>query len=386
MATIQSVEAILVDVPTIRPHVLAMSTMHRQTLVILRIHSSDGVTGIGEATTIGGLSYGDESPEGIELAINTYIAPMLEGADPTRPAVLMDKIGKSVVGNMFAKCAVETALLDAQARRLGIPLSELLGGRLRDSLPVAWTLASGKTETDIAEADAMLEARRHNIFKLKIGKRSIVEDVAHVAAIKLALGDRASVRVDVNQAWSETDAMRGIAMLENAGCDLVEQPVAHHNRTAMARLSQRFTMPIMADEALKGPHVAFDYASSAAADVFAVKIQQSGGLTGAIKVGAIADAAGVSLYGGTMLEAGVATAASAHVFATFPNLQFQTELFGPLLLTEEILQVPLQYNDFSLQVPNGAGLGVDIDEDRLSFFRRDSARKSVHILAAARKA
>ena len=81
----------------------------------------------------------------------------------------------------------------------------------------------------------------------------------------------------------------------------------------------------------------------------------------------------------------MATAASAHVFATFPNLQFQTELFGPLLLTEEILQVPLQYRDFSLQVPNGAGLGVDIDEDRLSFFRRDSARKSVHILASARK-
>ena len=385
MATIQSVEAILVDVPTIRPHVLAMSTMHRQTLVILRIHSSDGVTGIGEATTIGGLSYGDESPEGIELAINTYIAPLLKGADASRPALLMEKIGKLVVGNMFAKCAVETALLDAQARRLGVPLSELLGGRLRDALPVAWTLASGKTETDIAEAEAMLEARRHNIFKLKIGKRSIVEDVAHVAAIKSALGDRASVRVDVNQAWSETDAMRGIAMLENAGCDLVEQPVAHHNRAAMARLTQRFTMPIMADEALKGPHVAFDYASNAAADVFAVKIQQSGGLTGALKVGAIADAAGVSLYGGTMLEAGVATAASAHVFATFPNLQFQTELFGPLLLTEEILQVPLQYRDFSLQVPSGAGLGVDIDEERLSFFRRDGARKSVHILAAARK-
>ncbi|WEK41996.1 MAG: muconate/chloromuconate family cycloisomerase [Candidatus Sphingomonas colombiensis] len=386
MTIIEAVEAILVDVPTIRPHVLAMSTMYRQTLVILQLQCSDGVIGLGEATTIGGLSYGDESPEGIKLAIDTYIAPLLLNADATRPALLMDQIGKSVVGNMFAKCAVETALLDAQAKRAGLPLSELLGGRRRDRLPVAWTLASGDTQADIAEAEQMLAARRHNIFKLKIGKRAIIDDVAHVAAIKAALGDRASVRVDVNQAWSESESMRGIAMLEDAGCDLVEQPVAHHQRAAMARLTRHFAMPVMADEALKGPNVAFDYACHAAADVFAVKIQQSGGLFGAIKVGAIADAAGIALYGGTMLEAGVATAASAHVFATFPQLQFQTELFGPLLLTEEILEVPLQYRDFAVEVPSGPGIGVAIDADKLAFFRRDGARKSIHPLTPAGKA
>ena len=386
MAKIESVEAILVDVPTIRPHVLAMSTMNRQTLVILQIRCSDGVIGTGEATTIGGLSYGEESPEGIKLAIDTYLAQLLIGAEGARPAMVMDAIGKSVVGNMFAKCAVETALLDAQARRIGVPLSELLGGRRRERLPVAWTLASGNTSTDIDEAEAMLAARRHNIFKLKIGKRAVADDVAHVAAIKAALGDRASVRVDVNQAWSESEAMRGIAMLEDAGCDLVEQPVAHHQRAAMERLTRRFAMPIMADEALKGPNVAFDYACHAAADVFAVKIQQSGGLFGAVKVGAIADAAGIGLYGGTMLEAGIATAASAHVFATFPKLQFQTELFGPLLLTEEILETPLTYRDFALEVPSGPGLGVTVDSDRLAFFRRDGARKTVHSLAAAGKA
>ncbi len=229
----------------------------------------------------------------------------------------------------------------------------------------------------------MLALRRHKIFKLKIGKRAIVDDVAHVAAIKAALGDRASVRVDVNQAWDEASAAKGVAMLEDAGCDLVEQPVAAHLRGAMARLAQRFTIPIMADEALDGPASAFDYAAEAAADVFAVKIQQSGGLYAAGKVGAIADAAGIGLYGGTMLEAGVATAASAHVFSAFPNLSFQTELFGPLLLTEEILTEPLEYADFSLKVPDGPGLGVTLDEDRVSFFRRDADRESFHGAAAA---
>jgi muconate cycloisomerase len=376
MLTLTSVETCIVDVPTIRPHVLAMTTMQRQTLCLVTIRSSDGISGIGEATTIGGLSYGPESPETTKLAIDTYFAPILIGSDPSRPAALMAKLDKAIVGNNFAKCAIETALLDAMGQRVELPLSELLGGRRRDSLPVAWTLASGDTARDIAEAETMLDQRRHRIFKLKIGKRHLADDVAHVAAIKRALGDRASVRVDVNMAWDEVTAARGLKMLEAAGCDLVEQPVAAHNRRAMARLAASATIPVMADESLNGPNSAFAFATDAAADVFAVKIQQSGGLYNAAKVGAIAEASGIALYGGTMLEAGVATAASAHLFATFPSLSFGTELFGPLLLTEEILETPLAYADFALQVPEGPGLGVRIDADKLAFFRRDAARKT----------
>ena len=77
MTAITAVDTFLVDVPTIRPHVLAMATMYRQTLCIVQVHCADGIVGIGEATTIGGLAYGAESPEGIKLAIDTYFAPLL---------------------------------------------------------------------------------------------------------------------------------------------------------------------------------------------------------------------------------------------------------------------------------------------------------------------
>lgn len=371
MVTIRHIETLILDLPTIRPHVLSMATMQRQTVTLVRLHCSDGIIGIGEGTTIGGLAYGEESPEGIKLAIDTYFAPLLAGCDASRPAEAMARIGKHIVGNRFARSAVETALLDAWGKRLGLPVSELLGGRRRESVPVLWTLASGDTGKDIEEAEAMLDQRRHNAFKLKIGKREIAGDVAHVAAIKRALGDRASVRVDVNQAWDEVGARRGIAMLADAGVDLVEQPIAAHNRAGMARLVARAAIPIMADEALRGPEDAYDFAARAAADVFAVKIAQSGGLTAAKQVGAIADAAGIGLYGGTMLEAGVGTIASAHLFATFANLQWGTELFGPLLLTEEILAEPLGYGGFALKVPDGTGLGIALDEEKIAFFRRD---------------
>ncbi len=368
---VEALETLLLDVPTIRPHQLSMTTMRKQTLVLVRLRCSDGITGWGEGTTIGGLSYGEESPEGIKLTLDTYVAPLLQGCDVGRVSLAMAQVERSVKGNHFAKCAVETALLDAWGQRVGLPLSELLGGRVRDALPVAWTLASGDTAKDVAEAERMLALRRHRVFKLKIGAHPVREDVAHVAAIKRALGERASVRVDVNQAWDESTAMWGMAALEAAGVDLVEQPVARTNRAALARLAARFVVPVMADEVLHGPEDAFDLARSAAADVFAVKLSPSGGVRAAARVAAIADAAGIGLYGGTMLEGAVGTAAAAHLCATFPRLDWGTELFGPLLLTEELLTEPLQYADFALQVPTGPGLGIRVDPERVAHFRRE---------------
>ncbi|PNU03182.1 muconate/chloromuconate family cycloisomerase [Novosphingobium guangzhouense] len=379
MAVLSRADTFIVDVPTIRPHVLAMATMHGQSMVIVRLTDADGVEGLGEGTTIGGLSYGEESPESIKSAIDTYIVPVLETCDIAQVGATMAKVAKCVRGNHFAKCAVETALLDMAGKRLGVPVSELIGGgRVRDSLPVAWTLASGDTARDIAEGEAMLEARRHRIFKLKIGKRDVRDDVAHVGAICKALGDRASVRVDVNQNWTEAQAKLGMAMLADVGCDLVEQPIAGDDVAAMARLSTTQAVPLMADEALHGPRSALRIAAANAAGVFALKIAQSGGLFATAEVAAIGAAAGIGLYGGTMLEGSVGTIASAHVFATLPELAWGTELFGPLLQTEEILTEPLGYADFSLAVPTGPGLGIALDEDKVAFFRRDRSAPTLH--------
>jgi muconate cycloisomerase len=376
---IEKVETMLVDLPTIRPHKLSMAVMSGQTLMLVRIHCADGTVGVGEGTTIGGLAYGGESPEGMKLAIDTYFTPHLLGANANRVAAVMAGLDKGIRENRFAKCAVETALFDALGQRVGLPVSELLGGRLRDRLPVAWTLASGDTAKDIDEAQRMLDQRRHRIFKLKIGRKPVREDLAHVAAIKQALGEQAVVRVDVNMAWTELQAQYGLAGLVDAGCELAEQPVA--GAEALARLRGRYPIALMADESLMGPATAFCLARNAAADVFAIKTEQSGGLQAAQQVAAIADAAQIELYGGAMLEGAFGTMASAQVFSTFRALQWGTELFGPLLLTEEILTEPLEYKDFHLTLPAGPGLGIALDEERVRHFRRDRTHVSVPTFA-----
>src|SRR3546814_14853618 len=126
----------------------------------------------------------------MKLAVDTYFAPLLRGADATRVPALMAHLDRAIKDNRFARSAIETALLDAHGKRTGLPVSELLGGRRRDRLPVAWTLASRDTARDIAEAERMLGLRPHNVFKPKIGGRPLAEDIAHVTAPQRSLGGR----------------------------------------------------------------------------------------------------------------------------------------------------------------------------------------------------
>ncbi|WP_313025181.1 muconate cycloisomerase family protein [Pseudomonas lopnurensis] len=367
---IESIEAVIVDLPTIRPHKLAMHTLQKQTLVIIRIRCADGIEGLGEATTIGGLAYGNESPESIKRNIDSHLAPLLIGQEAANINAAMLRLDKAAKGNTFAKSGLESALLDAQGKRLGLPVSELLGGRVRESLEVAWTLASGDTARDIEEAEHMLDSRRHRIFKLKIGANAVNDDLRHVIAIKQALGERASVRVDVNQYWDESQAIRACQILGGNGVDLIEQPISRINRAGQVRLNQRSPAPIMADESIESVEDAFSLAADGAASVFALKIAKNGGPRAVLRTAQIAEAAGIALYGGTMLEGSIGTLASAHAFVTLDRLTWHTELFGPLLLTEEIVSEAPVYRDFHLHVPRTPGLGLTLDEERLAFFSR----------------
>ena len=119
--------------------------------------------------------------------------------------------------------------------------------------------------------------RDSRIFKLKIGAGELQRDLGHVIAIKQALGDCASVRVDVNQGWDESQAIRACQVLGDNGIDLIEQPIARINRAGQVRLNQRSPAPIMADESIESVEDAFSLAADGAASVFALKIAKNGG-------------------------------------------------------------------------------------------------------------
>ena len=372
---ITTLEAILVDLPTIRAHKLARQTVMQQTLVVLRLKTDADIEGLGEATTIGGLSYGEESPESIKSALDTYVSPVVVGSDPTNINKVMADVERHVVGNRLAKSALESALFDIAGKVLDVPVHQLLGGKFAQALECVWGLASGDTAKDIEEAERVLALKLHRGFKIKVGSRAIEEDIAHVSAIAKAVGGRGTLRIDANQAWDELTATRAIAALEQVGVSLIEQPLAKSNLEGMARLATRFDVAIMADEAVSTPQDAFAFAKHHAADVVALKIAKAGGLQSTRTVASVSVAAGLALYGGTMLEGTIGTLASLHVFAALPQpMAFGTELFGPLLLKDDIVQERPVYGNFSISVPDRPGLGVLIDEDKLAHYRRDKTR------------
>jgi muconate cycloisomerase len=377
-----SLESILVDLPTIRAHKLARQTVMQQTLVVLRLRTDGGLEGLGEATTIGGLSYGEESPESIKSALDCYIAPLVVGLDARNVNHILAEVDRHIVGNRLAKSALETALLDVSGKALGVPVHQLLGGRQTDTMECIWGLASGDTGKDIEEAERVLSQKLHRGFKIKVGSRAVESDIEHVSRIAKAVAGRGSLRIDANQAWDELTATRAIAALEAVGVTLIEQPLLKTNLEGMARLATRFDVAIMADEAVSTPHDAFAYAKHHAADVVALKIAKAGGLSATRAVASIVTTAGLALYGGTMLEGTIGTIASLHVFASLPQaFPFGTELFGPLLLKDDIVQERPTYGNYAITVPNKPGLGIDIDEDKLAHYRRDKTRSLKPVVA-----
>lgn len=368
--TIERIDTTILDLPLRRPHQFSVTTMHRQPVVLVQVATSEGIVGLGEAVVPGGPWWGGDAVESIQALIDNYLSSALVGASAQQVTAANRRMDRIAQGNWVAKAAIEMALLDACGKSLGTPVYQLLGGLVRSSLPVTWALGATEADAVIEEAEAKLAAGLHTSFKLKMGASEPRDDVERVLKVAAALGDRASVRVDINGAWDETTAEQWLPELERGGVDLVEQPIPGWAVEGMARLSARLTIPIMADESVRTVHDALAVARLRAGDVVSLKIPKSGGLTRTQAVAAVADAAGLPCHGGTSIETSIGTSAALHAYCALPGVTWGCELFGPQLLTEEAVTTACTYQDGHIHVRHEPGLGVELDEAQVKELRR----------------
>jgi muconate cycloisomerase len=367
---IVSIRSTIVDVPTVRRHKLSSLSVTAQSYVIVELRLANGAEGIGEAATLGGPRWSEESVESIKSAVDAYLAPALIGAPANRFEAARTRMEAAAKRNNAAKAAIESALFDAVGKTLGVPAVQLLGGAVRESLPVLWTLASGDPAQEIEEAERKLAARLHNTFKVKIGAQTPEADIARLSSLARALTDRASLIVDANQAWDETTALRYLPVLAELGVRLVEQPLPAWNLAGMARLRARSTVPLMADECVFSAHDMLDVVRTGAADVVSLKLVKHGGLLATRNVAAVAEAAGIGLYGGCLLESSIGAAAHLQVFGGLRELAWGCEHFGPQILVDDLVEQPLRFADFRIHLPAGPGLGVTLDQEKLRRYAR----------------
>lgn len=367
---VRAVSSWIVEAPTRRKHKLSNTSISYQGYVFVRVTLENGVDGFGEASTLGGPRWAEESVEAIKANIDTYLAPALIG----KPAALLEaaagEMAKACKRNNAAKSALDMALLDATGKTLGVPAHVLLGGARRTSFSAIWALASGDAAQEVEEAQGMIEKGWFNRFKIKLGFADPKTDLDRLAALQKALPTGTDIIADVNQGWSEADFIRYLPRLADLGVSLVEQPLPSGQMAAMARISARSPIPIMMDEGVFTLEEALDGCARAAGSVLSLKLCKHGGVHQLKQVAGIAQAAGVQLYGGCLLESSVGAAAHLHAFATLPALEWGTEHFGPKILIEDLCRDGLTYENFEVHLPKGPGLGVTPDLDLIEKYAR----------------
>lgn len=362
--TIVDVEAIPVSVPLLRPFKAAYGVRESADFVLVKVVADNGMVGLGEASTIP--IYDEGSQGGVVFGIQRYFKPLLVGQDPRRIAALHRMMNTAVKGQRYAKSAIDYALYDLTAQSCGVPVYQLLGGYC-GSVEVTAVFSAGDTEQLVLEAEEQLR-RGYRVLKLKVGSdhRS---DLDRVRRLREAIGYDVQLRLDGNEAWHSKEAIAKIRDFERYLPTHIEQPVPAGDVAALSEVRQASNVPIVIDESVISAYDAHRVLSWVKGDLLNIKTARSGGLFPSLQLAAVAEAVRVPVFVGSMLELGVGTVANGHFAAALATSSGATELVGPQFVKHDILKTDLKYENGCLVLPDGPGLGVELDEEIVREFR-----------------
>jgi len=323
--------------------------------LLVEIVDDAGHRGFGEAPAIPRVT--GETIAGAEAIVQGVFAPLLTGRDPDDLVVLIQETHRAVVGNPGAKAAVDVALHDLAARRLGIPLARLLGGR-PGPVRTDVTLSVGSAR-ELALAAARRVSDGFDVLKVKVGTDP-AGDVARVRAVRNEVGSEIGIRLDANQGWTPREAVRVIRAIEDAGLgvELVEQPVPAHDVAGLAWVSDRVDTPILADEAVLGARDLVAVIQRRAADLVNIKLAKCGGLQAARALLELAAAHDIGVLIGSMMEGPVGIAAAASLAAAYPSPLVHDLDAAWWLAPPGPVVGGVRYDGGTLLLPQTAGLGI----------------------------
>jgi len=363
MARIIAAEVFVIEAAFVTPYRLSHGTEARARAVLLKLTDADGLEGWGEANPF--QPFTDESADDAARALKETLLPAVLSSVAPKPGSIDVMLDTLLAKHLCAKGAVSMALLDLLGTRLCVPVSTLLGGALRQSLPVMWPLSNGVAEDDIRVIDERA-AQGFSSFGLKMGSSPVRDEVQRVAALEARYGDHLTLFADANQGWSRDEAREFLAGVSGSHLIFVEQPVAKDDFEGMALLASASALPISADESVTGLAEAARLASLGAAQVFSIKSSKNGGPLRAQRIAAVAEAFGIRCFMNSNLEFGVTQAASLQHAVTVRNLLDVGHAFmSTLRLAEDPTNFSSFVHDGVVHLPSSAGLGVQVDESHV---------------------
>jgi O-succinylbenzoate synthase len=348
-ADIDRVELVDATLPLVRPFVTRHGTRAHKRVLLVRVTTTDGVVGWGECAAEPSPTYAPEHIDGAWLVLRDHLVPrLLRGGR-------LDE----VAGNHMAKAALEMALLDARLRAERRSLAAWLGGTVA-RVPAGVVVERYDDPRQAADVAAERVDEGYRRIKCKIEPGA---DTAHVAAVREAVGPHVAVWADANGSYSLADA----TTLAGLDVELLEQPLRAGDLLEHAELRRAVRTVVCLDESIASVDDARLALHVQAAGAITVKPGRLGGLASAVEVHDLCREAGVPVWCGGMLETGIGRAANV-ALASLPGFTLPGDLSASgRYFARDVITEPFTLGaDGCLAVPDGPGLGVEVEEDELS--------------------
>ncbi len=366
-ARITKIEAVRFSVPLETPARYGKIERTCSASVLVRIKANDGLTGYGEACAVPQLT--GESAESVAALVDTYANALVADTEVLDWRRTILDLRRRFPRSFVALAAVETAFLDLAGKALGLPVHHLIGGKFRDRIELCGSVSWNMDPRAMAE-EAKVKGREYGALKVYVGPADVASDLRRLEAVRAALDDRTAIMLDVKGLWDTASALKAGSALAGLGVLLVEQPVSPEDHEGAAQVSrcylERHGLLTTADESAETPEAVARIGAGREFSSLNVGVTRMGGPDAASRCAQVARAVHLPVLVGSFAELGIATAAGIHLAAAIPELVVPAYLGGPARYTKAITSPALLPESGTVAVPDGPGLGVEVDEDMIA--------------------
>ncbi len=364
---IARVEAVPYAIDYRKPLAFASGEVRAAEHVLVRVHTDDGVVGTADAPPRP-FTYG-ETQTSVRSIVADHFAPAIVGLSILEREVVHSRLNRTV-GNPVAKAALDMAIWDAIGQTLGASVTELLGG-FTDRVRVSHMVGFAPAAAMVAEAERVRATYGITTFKVKVGRRPYRQDVEACRALRAAMPD-AELYVDGNRGWTASESVRALNEMADLDLSFAEELCPADDVLGRRWLVERSPIPMYADESVPTPADVTRELLSGAANGISIKTSRTGFTTSQRILGQC-EGMGVEVYVGNQIDTQVGSLCAAAFAAAYPlTASRPAELSNYLDMTDDLLAEPLVIEDGQLRVRQGPGLGIAIDEDKLTRYRTDT--------------
>lgn len=303
----------------VRPHVVLTTSYgtpkQEKAHVLLRLEDEAGNVGFGEATPLE--KFTGETSHMTELVLREILLPVILGLEGDALSMAHKVMDYTIPGNEAAKAAVDCAMYDLTAKRLGIPLYVLLGGKVRDSVPLNRHISIVDTGTAVKQAQEYI-AQGCCSLKMKVG--GIVEaDIERIKAVRAAVGMDVKIRIDANGGYTYSEAFSLIQGVKDCKLEFYEQLLPADRVGELKALRLATGVPMLIDEGIHSVGDAVHCFSTAAADAVTIKLCKCGGLYPALSIAGIAFSMGAKVIVASTYDTQIGCGICLHLAVALAN-------------------------------------------------------------------